>query len=326
MLILHRSPTKRPHRAGGGVLACVTIAHVAVLNRLEPYDIDPPPSSRTDRGTKHGGGGGLNYPSGDRTTLPRTTCTTISTDDNTSPPLPKHSVALTPHPSLIPSTHAILLLQRAIRTFLTRSRFVTARRAVIVVQARARCKAERSRYTRRRAALIVALCWEEAVAEEEKETEEGVTMDDPVDVGPVEEEAECGGSDDGDGDSETLRYLRKEVFALRIQNARLMSDNDLTKENNRRLVDANASAGVSYAALTRRTERLGRANGRLRQEVERYGQQAHDRKPGEEIVWTGRRQGGGGCVRAIVDEAHFVYRPEDDVFYCRRHCPTTVSL
>ena len=60
-----------------------------------------------------------------------------------------------------------------------------------------------------------------------------------------------------------LEYLRKEVFKLRNQNAQLKTDFDLLKDNNQRLMDANASAGASFAALNQHTKQLSKQNAKL---------------------------------------------------------------
>ena len=72
-----------------------------------------------------------------------------------------------------------------------------------------------------------------------------------------------------------LDYLRKEVFRLRGQNAQLRRDMDLLKDNNQRLMDANASAGATFASLnhhakqlTKTNEKLSTENGQLRQQYQ----------------------------------------------------------
>ncbi len=52
-----------------------------------------------------------------------------------------------------------------------------------------------------------------------------------------------------DESGKMLEYLRKEVFKLRGYNLQLKTDFDLLKDNNQRLMDTNASAGASFAAL-----------------------------------------------------------------------------
>jgi myosin-5 len=66
---------------------------------------------------------------------------------------------------------------------------------------------------------------------------------------------------------------RKEVFKLRSQNAQLRTDFDLLKENNQRLMDANASAGASFAALNQHAKHLNKTNAKLTAEVTHYKQQ-----------------------------------------------------
>jgi len=79
-----------------------------------------------------------------------------------------------------------------------------------------------------------------------------------------------------DESGQMLKYLRKEVFKLRSQNTRLKSDNDLMKENNQRLMDANASAGASFASLNQRAKQLSKTNGKLQQDVKKHKESAHN--------------------------------------------------
>lgn len=65
-----------------------------------------------------------------------------------------------------------------------------------------------------------------------------------------------------------LEYLRKEVFKLRSQNQQLKTDFDLLKDNNQRLMDANASAGASFAALNQHAKQMSKQNTQLLKEVE----------------------------------------------------------
>ena len=67
-----------------------------------------------------------------------------------------------------------------------------------------------------------------------------------------------------------LEYLRKEVFKLRGQNTQLKTDFDLLKDNNQRLMDANASAGASFAALNNHTKQLSKQNAKLQEDVGTY--------------------------------------------------------
>lgn len=64
-----------------------------------------------------------------------------------------------------------------------------------------------------------------------------------------------------------LEYLRKEVFKLRSQNQQLRTDFDLLKDNNQRLMDANASAGASFGALNQHAKQLSKQNVQLVDEV-----------------------------------------------------------
>jgi len=70
-----------------------------------------------------------------------------------------------------------------------------------------------------------------------------------------------------DESGKMLEYMRKEVFKLRGQNAQLRRDFDLLKDNNQRLMDANASAGASFAALNQHAKHLTKVNENLTQEV-----------------------------------------------------------
>jgi myosin-5 len=65
-----------------------------------------------------------------------------------------------------------------------------------------------------------------------------------------------------------LEYLRKEVFKLRSQNQQLKTDFDLLKDNNQRLMDANASAGASFAALNQHAKQMSKQNTQIMKEVE----------------------------------------------------------
>jgi myosin-5 len=76
-----------------------------------------------------------------------------------------------------------------------------------------------------------------------------------------------------DESGKMLEYLRKEVFKLRSQNAQLRTDFDLLKENNQRLMDANASAGASFAALNQHAKQLNKTNAKLVSDIQNYRQQ-----------------------------------------------------
>jgi predicted nuclease with TOPRIM domain len=62
------------------------------------------------------------------------------------------------------------------------------------------------------------------------------------------------------------------VFKLRSQNGQLRTDFDLLKENNQRLMDANASAGASFAALNQHAKHLNKQNGKVSAELSHYKQ------------------------------------------------------
>jgi predicted nuclease with TOPRIM domain len=66
-----------------------------------------------------------------------------------------------------------------------------------------------------------------------------------------------------DESGKMLEYLRKEVFKLRGYNLQLKTDFDLLKDNNQRLMDANASAGASFAALNQHAKQLSKQNTQL---------------------------------------------------------------
>ena len=73
-----------------------------------------------------------------------------------------------------------------------------------------------------------------------------------------------------DESGKMLEHLRKEVFRLRGQNQQLKTDFDLLKDNNQRLMDANASAGASFAALNQHAKQLSKQNAQLANDVQNY--------------------------------------------------------
>ena len=73
-----------------------------------------------------------------------------------------------------------------------------------------------------------------------------------------------------DESGKMLEHLRKEVFRLRGQNQQLKTDFDLLKDNNQRLMDANASAGASFAALNQHAKQLSKQNAQLVNDVQNY--------------------------------------------------------
>jgi myosin heavy subunit len=75
-----------------------------------------------------------------------------------------------------------------------------------------------------------------------------------------------------DESGKMLEYLRKEVFKLRNQNTRILTDFELVKENNRRLMDANASAGASFTALNQHAKQLTKTNTKLSTDCTHYRQ------------------------------------------------------
>jgi len=78
-----------------------------------------------------------------------------------------------------------------------------------------------------------------------------------------------------DESGKMLEYLRKEVFKLRSQNSQLRTDFELLKENNQRLMSANASAGASFAALNQHAKQLSKTNNKLKGDTTKYKHQAH---------------------------------------------------
>jgi myosin-5 len=78
-----------------------------------------------------------------------------------------------------------------------------------------------------------------------------------------------------DESGKMLESLRKEVFKLRSQNQQLKTDFDLLKDNNQRLMDANASAGASFAALNQHAKQLSKQNANLVNEVQSLKGQIH---------------------------------------------------
>eukprot|EP00536_Pseudo-nitzschia_multiseries_P013607 jgi/Psemu1/212206/e_gw1.593.27.1 len=78
-----------------------------------------------------------------------------------------------------------------------------------------------------------------------------------------------------DESGKMLEHLRKEVFRLRGQNQQLKTDFDLLKDNNQRLMDANASAGASFAALNQHAKQLSKQNTKLITDVQGFKGQVH---------------------------------------------------
>jgi len=79
-----------------------------------------------------------------------------------------------------------------------------------------------------------------------------------------------------DESGKMLEYLRKEVFKLRGQNAQLRTDFEQLKDNNQRLMDANASAGASFAALNQHTKQMARAKEKVEKQLETYKSQVSE--------------------------------------------------
>ncbi len=78
-----------------------------------------------------------------------------------------------------------------------------------------------------------------------------------------------------DESGKMLEYLRKEVFKLRSQNSQLRTDFELLKENNQRLMDANASAGASFSALNQHAKQMSKTNSKLKGDLAKYKKQVH---------------------------------------------------
>jgi myosin-5 len=79
-----------------------------------------------------------------------------------------------------------------------------------------------------------------------------------------------------DESGQMLEFLRKEVFKLRGQNSQMKNDFDLLKDNNQRLMDANASAGASFAALNQHAKQLSKQNEKLQTDVTSF--KSHSQK------------------------------------------------
>ena len=107
----------------------------------------------------------------------------------------------------------------------------------------------------------------EPVQQEQKEpaTTTTATKQQPMDPAPLSLSADQQALMDESG--KMLEYLRKQVFTLKQQNSQLKSDFDLLKDNNQRLMDANASAGASFAALNQHAKQLSVQNSKLQQEL-----------------------------------------------------------
>jgi len=70
-----------------------------------------------------------------------------------------------------------------------------------------------------------------------------------------------------------FEYLRQEVFKIRSHNTQMRTDFDLLKDNNQRLMDANASEGASVASLNQHSKQLARTNDKLSADLLAYKQQ-----------------------------------------------------
>lgn len=150
-------------------------------------------------------------------------------------------------------------------------------------------EAEARRIEAEQKAAAPVVVYREATTEEKK-AEAGADGDDkppaevttaPIDSASTSAAARSGGQLTSqqqtlmDESGKMLEYLRKEVFKLRSQNAQLRTDFDLLKENNQRLMDANASAGASFAALNQHAKQLNKTNAKLVNDVHTYKQQVH---------------------------------------------------
>ena len=109
---------------------------------------------------------------------------------------------------------------------------------------------------------------EPPVQQQEQEpatTNHTTTKQQPMDPAPLSLSADQQALMDESG--KMLEYLRKQVFTLKQQNSQLKSDFDLLKDNNQRLMDANASAGASFAALNQHAKQLSVTNSQLQHEL-----------------------------------------------------------
>ena len=73
-----------------------------------------------------------------------------------------------------------------------------------------------------------------------------------------------------------LEYLRNELFKVRQQNTALSRENAELKTVNKRLEDANSSAGASFAALNQHAKQLSKSNRSLSREVKELKVAASD--------------------------------------------------
>lgn len=112
---------------------------------------------------------------------------------------------------------------------------------------------------------------EEKSPDVQSETSSLTNPDEPAEPSPGQLSAQQQKLMDESG--KMLEYLRKEVFKLRSHNAQMRSDFDLLKDNNQRLMDANASAGASFAALNQHAKQLSRANEKISTDMQTYKQQ-----------------------------------------------------
>jgi len=115
-----------------------------------------------------------------------------------------------------------------------------------------------------------------AAAAEESESVKKKSNDESIDTG--EQHAQDLTAEQQqlmDESGKMLEHLRKEVFRLRGQNQQLKTDFDLLKDNNQRLMDANASAGASFAALNQHAKQLSKQNAILMTDVQNYKGHVH---------------------------------------------------
>lgn len=132
-------------------------------------------------------------------------------------------------------------------------------------------EAEQKRVEAERKAEVAASVAETAPVEEKKEidaTSETSSLTQPEPATPAVSTVHQQTLMDESG--KMLEYLRKEVFKLRSHNARMRRDFDLLKENNQRLMDANASAGASFAALNQHAKQLAKSNETYKGEIQNY--------------------------------------------------------
>jgi myosin-5 len=184
-------------------------------------------------------------------------------------------------------SYCALVLQSLLRKAVAQGRWRNLREAVVTIQAAARGAIQRPLYRVQRAEAIENAKLENQIkilhekleeAERRRIAAEKLAAEKASGSATVVHQ-ESYGSGDEEKKSEVpftaeqqalmlesgkmLDYLRKEVFKLRTQNAQLRKDFDLIRDNNQRLMESNASAGASFAALNQHAKQLGKTNAKL---------------------------------------------------------------